>query len=221
MRTARLLHGLVILFLAGAVGACVAPTQNLKERGNCDQALSSGNKSIVFGRVQWLEHGEEKKIGKGLFDFSISPNLLRMEDKSKTYGEVDENGTFVWSLEPGIYVINRINYRDPWSGNYFMVPKVAFRVPDKGKIYYIGTLRADFAYKRDLIGGLSGQVKVTIEDQGQRDNAAIAETLGIMPKDVEKSLMVHDERLPRTIDTTEEFNMAVQTLNAILFGLSH
>jgi len=221
MKLAQLLQGLIILCLVSAISACVAPTQNIKERGGWKQAVSSGVTSAVFGRIQWLEHGNEKKIGKGLFDFLVTPILLRMEDRSRTYGEVDENGEFVWALEPGTYVINRINYRDPWSGNYFMVPQVAFRVPDKGKIYYIGTLKADFASKRDLIGGLSGRVKVMIEDQGEGGYPAIAEKLDMMPKNIEKSLMVHEQGLPRTIDTTEEFNTALRILNAIFLGLSH
>jgi len=221
MKIAQLFQGLIILFLVNAISSCVAPTQNIKERGGWKQAISSGNTSIVFGRIQWLEHGNEKKIGRGVFDFSVTPNLLRMDDRTRTYGEVDENGEFVWPLEPGIYVINKIAYRDPWSGNYFIVPQVAFRVPDKGKIYYIGTLKADFASKRDFIGGLSGHVKVMIEDQDKGDYAAVAKKLDIMPKHIEKSLMVHEQGLPRTIDTTVEFNAALRILNAIFFGLSY
>jgi len=221
MKLTRTVRGLVMPCLAIVVTACGTQTQDIKAHRDWKQALSSGTTSVVFGRIQWLEHGEPRQIGTGLFDFSVSPNLLRIEDKWKTHAEADRNGTFVWALEPGIYVINRINYRDPWSGNYFMVPKVAFRVPDKGQIYYVGTLSADFASKRDLIGGLSGQVTVAIKDQLQEDEQAISKPLGALPKNVQKSLMVHDEDLPGTLDTTKEFNMAVRVLNAIFFGLSH
>ena len=220
MRSNPLLRVLVILCLASSTGGCAAPVQNIKENGGWEQALASGNSSVVFGRIKWIEDGSEKKSGKGLLDFWISPTLLRIEDRSETHAELDEDGTFVWALEPGTYVINRINYRDTWSGNYFMVPKVAFRVPEKGRVYYVGTLRADFSSERDLIGGLSGRVRVTIEDHGRRDRAAILQHPGIA-NDFEKSLMVQDERLPRTIDTTEEFNVAVKVLNAVLLGLSY
>ncbi|RMH39663.1 MAG: hypothetical protein D6694_10945 [Gammaproteobacteria bacterium] len=220
MKTCRLLRSIVILGLCTALISCVAPAQDIKGPSDLDQVLSSGKKSAVFGRIQWLENGKEKRIEKGLFNFSVSPNLLRMDDRSKIHGEVDENGYFVWSLEPGIYVIYRINYHDPWSGNYFIVPKVAFSVPEKGRIYYIGTLKMDFAPKRDLIGGLSGRVKVRIEDQGQKDNAAIVQKIGAVTHDIEKSLMVHKASLPTTIDTTDEFNLAMRILNAILFGVS-
>lgn len=222
MKTGLLFRAVVILCFVGAVGGCAVPkpAENIQDVGSLKNEMHSGSKSVVIGRIQWLEHGKEKKIGKGLFDFSVSPLLLRMEDRSRILGKVDEDGRFVWTLAPGIYVINRINYRDTWSGNYFMVPQVAFRVPEKGKAYYIGTLKADFASKRDFIGGLSGRVSVTIEDQSQRDDGIMAQDLGIASKDMEKSLMVHSKKIPRTIDTTPEFNMAMQILNTILFGMS-
>lgn len=217
----RMLKSLTILCLACAIAACVTPTPNVKNPEDWKQALSSGNASVVFGRIQWLEHGTERKIGKGLFDFSIAPILLRLEDRSKISGEVDEDGFFAWPLQPGIYVINRINYRDPWSGNYFITPKVAFRVPDRGKLYYVGTLKVDFESKRDLIGGLSGRVNITIKDQDQHNYSSVANHFGMSQMKTEKSVMIHDERLPGTIDTTAEFNMALQIINSILFGVSH
>ncbi len=221
VKIARLLVRLIILFLVGAISACVAPIKNVKERSELVQAVTSGNKSVVFGRIQWLENGEEKKIGNGTFEFSISPILLRMEDRSKTNAEVDENGEFVWILDPGTYVINRINYRDPWSGKYFMVPQVALHVPEKGKIYYIGTLKSDFASKRDFIGGQSGQFKLMIVDQSEGSYAAFAKKSEIIQTNIEKSLMVHEQNLPRTIDTTTEFNITLRILNAIFLGMSH
>ena len=201
--------------------ACVTSTPNLKGQTSPTAALASSDKSIVFGRIQWLEHGKEKEIGKGLFAFSVTPHLLRLEDKAKLKSDVDAHGEFVWTLTPGIYVVSKIAYRDPWSGNYFMVPQVAFRVPEKGKVYYIGTLKVDFASERDLIGGLSGQVSVQILDDAAKSYDTAAEDLRIRPALIEKSLMVHASGLPKTIDTTEEFNLTAHILNAIFFGLSH
>jgi hypothetical protein len=143
-----------------------------------------------------------------------------MEDGSRILGEIDEAGGFVWALEPGIYVINRINYRDPWSGNYFVVPKVAFRVPGPGRVYYVGTLTADFEPKRDLIGGLSGKLQVRIEDEFEGDYSPLAAELGLARGEIEQSLIVHASDLPQTIDSTAEFQLAMQVLNAALYGLS-
>lgn len=212
---------LVALTAAALLSACFSTTPNLKEQGNAGQALSSADTSVVFGRIRWTEHGTEKTFGKGLFGSSITPNLLRIEDKSRIRADVDKNGEFIWKLKPGIYVINKIDYRDSWSGNYFTVPQVAFRVPEAGKVYYIGTLEVDFASKRDLIGGLSGQVRSRVVDNAPRGYDATARELGIQPDPIDKSLMVHVSGLPGTIDTTKEFNVTVQLLNAVFFGLSH
>ena len=215
-----LLRNLVVIGLAMAMVACATTAKNIQAGGDMKEALASGSESIVLGRIQWLENGKERKIGSGMFQFSISPMLLRMEDRSKIQASVDENGTFAWALKPGIYVINRINYRDPWSGNYFMVPKVAFRVPEKGKVYYVGTLKVDFEAKRDLIGGLSGAAKIRILDGGKQDESLLTRNLGVDTASVKKSLMIHDKDLPRTIDTTREYQMTLQMLNALFFGLS-
>ena len=218
--TVKVIRWLTVLLLAGAMAACASSTQNIKERADWMPGARSEDSSLVFGRVQWLENGEEKKIGKGVFDFSLKPGLLRLEDKSRTFCELGENGEFIWELKPGTYVVYRLNYWDTWSGNYYIVPKVAFHVSGKGKSIYIGTLKGDFAPKRDLIGGLSGKVKVTILDHSDMSYPAIAKLLSISPNKIEKSLMVHDEKIPRTIDTTAEFNLAISILNAILFGVS-
>ena len=135
-------------------------------------------------------------------------------------GEVNEGGSFAWTLKKGAYMIHKIAYRDPWSGNYFVVPKVAFNITENGKVFYLGTLKAEFVPKRDLIGGLSGEVKFSILDEEMKDYSHFENKFSINSKDFDKSLMVHDQRLPRSIETTEGYNLAVSIMNAVLFGIS-
>ena len=142
------IRGLIFLFLVGAAGGCATTAENIRATGDWEQARTTESASVVFGRIQWLENGEEKKIGSGMFEFHVRPGLLHLTDKTRHFGDVDENGEFAWVLEPGMYAIFRINYRDPWSGNYFFVPKAGFQVPEKGKVYYVGKLKVDFAPKR-------------------------------------------------------------------------
>jgi outer membrane lipoprotein-sorting protein len=197
------------------ITACVGRTPSIKESSTGKQAVLSDNQAIVFGKFKWSVRGDELEIGRGPFDFYFYPSLLRMEDRTETNAEVDGNGNFVWALEPGVYVINKITYRDPWTGNYFMAPQVAFQIPDKGKVYYIGTLKIDFESKRDFLKGLSGKVTVTIEDQGIEAYTIATETLDMLPENIEKSLMVREKELPKTIDTTEDFNTAISILSGI------
>lgn len=209
-------YALLLLFILNA--GCVTTEENLHTSGTWSEAQSSKEKSVVFGRIRWIENGAEKKIGNSIFDFYVRPGLLHLEDKSRHFGVLGEDGNFAWSLKPGKYVMFRMNYRDTWSGNYFFVPKVAFLVPDKGHTYYAGTLRAEFAPKRDFIGGLSGKVRINIEDDRATAYPTIVKNLGISVEDIEPSLMVHDPRLPKTIDTTTEFNTVIRLLNIILQG---
>lgn len=205
---------LLILFLAG----CIATASNMQTADDLEH-IERGS-SVVFGKVEWLENGEIKNIGGGVFSMSVKPHLIRMEDKSRIMGEVSDDGKFVWSLTPGTYLIHKMAYWDTWSGNYFVVPKVAFSVPEEGKTFYIGALKAEFEPKRDLIGGLSGKVKFTIQDESVQDIADFTENYSLPSNEINKNLMIHDARLPKSIETTHEFNIAMSIINAILYGIS-
>ncbi len=212
-----LLRSICILALTLTAG-CSATAKNIEAGPETVAAVAS--EALVFGRVEWIEAGEAKEFGDGMFSRQMNPNLVRMQDKTRITGAVSKTGTFAWSLAPGTYMINKIRYRDPWSGEYFVVPKAAFDVPDSGGIYYVGTLRADFEGKRDIIGGLGGDVVFSVRDDFDTAWARMGEELGAERDEAEKSLMVQDERLPRTIDTTEGFNLAMSILNAVLYGMS-
>ena len=204
--------------LALVLSGCSTTATNIKTAAELSQV--GKDNSIIFGQIEWLENGKKKKIGKGLLAMSVAPHLMKMEDKSRIIGEVSEGGQFFWPLKAGKYLIHKMAYRDPWSGNYFVTPKVAFDVPRNGKKYYIGTLKCEFEPKRDLIGGLSGRVKFTIQGEDDRNISAFQDKFNIESEEIEKSLMISDPRLPRTVETTEEFNLAVSIINAILFGIS-
>lgn len=121
---------LICLLCAATLNACPAPTQNIYEKKAWNQETQSKDASYVFGRIQWLVHGKEKKM-QAAFGAHLAHILLRMEDRKRFRIETSKSGEFIWTLEPGIYVIARLNYWDMWAGNYFIVPKVAFRVPAK------------------------------------------------------------------------------------------
>jgi len=210
------LIGLLCLLLG--FSGCMTTAVNIETASELSRVDKS--RSIVFGRIEWFENGKEKEFGKGPLAFSVTPHLMKMEDKSRIIGEVDKEGRFVWSLEKGIYLIHKMAYRDPWSGNYFIVPKVAFRVPEGGGVVYIGILRGEFQPKRDLIGGLSGKVDFTVEDEFDRDSSNYQRAFGGSSKIIESSLMIQSSRLPETVETTAEFNLAVSIINAILYGVS-
>lgn len=211
-----------LLLICVSIGlcSCVFPTQNIRDAADWKQVISSGNKSVVFGRIEWLEQGKDKKI-----DTIFGPvvlNLLRMEDRSNSYGQVDENGDFIWALEPGTYFINKITYVRPFGGTHFIYPRAAFRIPDRSKTFYIGSLKVDFAVLPDRIGLVPTQVNIIVVDQGEVGYAATIEKLKLDSTRLEKSLLFQDKRLPETVDpNAESFMRAVNILNLISTGMAH
>jgi hypothetical protein len=176
--------------------------------------------SLVFGRLQWVEDGEERVIGSGLVTFSVAPQLVRIDDGKRILGEIDENGKFTWTLEKGMYVINRLNYREPLTGNYSLVPKFGFRVPENGKAYGLGTLRAESTHKRNFMGSLAGaKTKFSVNNTTEADIANFRQRFPGTNYEVGPSLFVYDDRLPHTFDTSADFSLAMQILQAILTGI--
>jgi hypothetical protein len=216
-RIVALIRSFFVLVPLVLVG-CATTESNIETESEFREVAKDA--SIVSGRIDWLERGAKKEIGGGMFAMSVAPHLMRIEDKTRIVGEVHKGGRFVWSLEPGTYMIHKMAYRDTWSGNYFVVPKVAFVVPEAGKTYYVGVLECRFEPERDFIGGLSGVVSFKILDEGETDARYLEDKFAITSDDIDNSLMIHDIRLPNTVDTTAEFNLAVSIINALLYGAS-
>jgi hypothetical protein len=207
---------LTCFLLVGAISSCTSTAQNLLDDSSLVVPELPKGRSLVVGQVYWLENGKQKEIGKRIFEFYVKPNLLRLEDRAGTLCNVGKEGEFAWALSPGTYVIDRIVYRDTWSGNYFFMPQIAFRIGAPQKTYYIGTLKADLETKRDLIGGLSGKASFSVLDQSDEFYPDLVARSSIDPDSIVKSLMVHEKGLPRRFVTSADFNMALQLLNTML-----
>jgi hypothetical protein len=194
-------------------------TKNITGGDAWDKASESTETSVVFGRLLWIEDGVEKKhpsIWADKDKSAMNIELLHLEERTWSNAFVDVKGKFAWSLKPGLYVIKRIVIPDTWSSSEFLVPKVGFLVPEKGKIYDIGVLKAHF--KRNIFGELSTKAEFSITDQGTDRYTTIAQNLGKTVNDIEKSYMVYDENLPTTYGTTSEYMWAIDILiNAIIF----
>ena len=102
------------VWISLALIGCATTATNIKTAEKLSQVEMES--SIVYGQIKWLEHGEEKNIGKNFLAMSVTPHLMKIEDKTRIIGEVSDGGQFVWSLEPGKYFIYKMQYQDPWSG---------------------------------------------------------------------------------------------------------
>ncbi|MEW5754701.1 MAG: hypothetical protein AB1810_00205 [Pseudomonadota bacterium] len=209
----------VLIALFCLIVSCASFEKTIEDSTQLHQELASGNKSVVMGRIEWIFGGKEKTFSKGIFGSDMTPQLVRIEDRARINYSITETGHFVWMLDPGTYVINKIEYRDQWSGSYFIVPQVGFSVPEKGQRYYIGNLRIDMSAKRDFLGGLSGKVTITVEDKWDETYPVIRSKTGAAKEQVNKLIMVHDSRLPKTFDSTPDFILALELLKTLSIGM--
>lgn len=113
-------------------------------------------------------------------------------------------------------MIDGINYRDPVTGSYFLAPKFAFRLPATGRSYYIGTMRIDAESSQSFLGAIDADARFSIEDNLKQEMDYLRQKLGANLGAVDKSLMVHDARVPQSIDTTAEAQVALGILGALL-----
>ncbi len=83
----HLVFGLTLALLSGCES-----TSNIADQGAWQKAQASVDASIVFGRIIWIENGEEKHNGSSVFEWSIAPRLLRLDDRTTINGEFDSDG---------------------------------------------------------------------------------------------------------------------------------
>lgn len=189
------------LCLALALSACMTKIPNVSA-GN---ALPPVTHSTVAGQIQWIENGQPRTLGNGVFGPALEVKLLRKGDQWTGTGEVDDQGRFAWALKPGTYLVKTIDFVDPWSGPMHAGTTISFLVPDAGKTYYIGRLEMNFATKRDLIGNLHRiGFYYEISDQDASVHAAIAEKLGIPAARLQSQLMAAADKTDGRAHLKEE-----------------
>lgn len=177
---------------------------------------SLNGKALVYGRIHWLENGEERYKDKGSAYESISPRYLRVEDTENGSLSIEPDGRFFWVLPEGTYILHQIHWFDPWDGPHRVDPRVAFYVPSGDMALCIGTLQVDIQGKRDIIGGLWMKGRsIEIQDEcAGMDSSAIDPSL-----DKKRLLMVHNHGLPDRPEALENRDQLIDFIRAIMPGL--
>ena len=210
--TVQIFAASLMIFLSGC-----STVQNIETAAEAQAAAGSADRSIVYGRVRWIENGQEPNLESENFLGEriqrVTPRLKRAEDNSTVIVELDNAGHFVWSLQAGTYIIDMLSVTVPGYEAGFFVPKVAFQVPENGSSYYIGTLRADAVVDADF-WGTDGSAKFSVVDEMRSENAYARKKLGSSFSTGRKSLMVQNDKLPESFDTTEEFRIITLILSA-------
>lgn len=199
---------LFALFLNGCISASI--TKHIESSSDLDK--SDKDHAIVFGQIEWIEDGEKKKVGK---DIVLEPHMLNLDDESIAIGLLGEDGKFVWYLPAGTYFIKTIviEFR-----SYNVLPKVAFRVPENGKAYYLGTLICDSTLKSGFLG-VSGTFHYKINDESDSEITSFQNQYNYPSDKIEISLMIHEPNLPDSVESALERDRAVQIIYPILMGI--
>jgi hypothetical protein len=179
----------------------------------------SGEEALVFGRIRWIENSKERETYHSTPGWKISLKIIRADDMRRGTIKVEKDGRFSALIGKGTYVIHRLDWLDPWDGPQWIVPRVAFRIPENAKAYYIGTLVTEIETMREPMGGLRVEgTKMSVADEG-------AEALRALLKqhpdamDFARTLMVHDKRIPR-IDALETERFMTDRLRSLHFGIT-
>lgn len=151
----------------------------------------SESEALVFGKIIFTENNEEK-VPYGLYSRRPFPVAFQIESGKNFVGpEVEGDGSFYWIVPRGIYVLSSIKY------NYSVTPQAAFRVPSEGGAIYLGTLLVDVDVRKLIAFRSVTKVNnITVMDEFEKGKETLRSRNPQFKVKIEKSLMIHDERIP-------------------------
>ena len=118
------------------LSACVTKT-SMKGLGPGESFDSSRGQALVFGKIVIIENGKEWPY---IYERPVA-SLFQLESKKYFVGpEVSEDGSFVWIIPKGTYIVSEI-YSS--AHDTYFSPQISFHVPPEGQIFYVGTLKID------------------------------------------------------------------------------
>jgi hypothetical protein len=207
------------IFLVGC-GGVFAPVRRIETAPLETTAVSLGDSALVYGRIRWIENGEERTEYKHSYGWNIWPQFLRIDDMESGALSVEADGSFAWKMPRGTYLFHQIYWFDSWDGQHRLTPKVAFQIPVDANAYCLGTLVISVQGKRDIIGGLWLKgVKVKIEDDCEDRDRQFRTRYRDQDLSIAKSLMIFDPRMPKRPEQLEEKDKFQDFIRAITPGL--
>lgn len=218
----RSLRLLVVISLPGLLLAGCQSTAWIEPVGTLPTAPTElsdtelGEEVLVFGRIRWIQNGEERTDYQSGYGWNIRPQYYRLEDGQHGTLGVAEDGTFTWQLPRGTYLAYQLKWFDSWDGWHRLPLRLAFQAPQAHQAYCVGTLIVKLQAKRDLIGGLwIKDWNLELEDSCAEDQLWFAARYANLTLPLEKSLLVYDPDIPDTIQALEKKDDLADTLRAI------
>ena len=175
------------------------------------------NKDIlVFGRIRWIQNGEERNDYYSAYGWNIWPKYFRVEDESNGILGVNNDGRFAWQLPKGTYIAYHLRWFDSWDGLHRLPLRLAFQVPEPQKAYCIGTIIVNLTAKRDLIGGL--WIKgwdIDLDDSCEQDSKWFQQHYSNLTMPIETTPLVYDPDIPDNIQGLERKENMADFIRAI------
>ena len=178
---------------------------------------------IVFGRIRWINNGEERANYRNNYGWNIWPLYYRVEDKENGVLGVTETGHFAWQLPVGTYILYHARWFDDIAGQRRLPLRLTFKAEKTGKAYCIGTLTIDLHSTRDALGMIKITSWNTLIDEGcEQERIWFTKRYTQLKIPVENTLLLHDARIPDTIvglENKQRFSEFIQSLYFLLLPI--
>ncbi len=216
MRTSHLCILALILLILPSSG-CYR-SAGVKEVTPEDIKSLAPGEALIFGRLRMIDNGREKENYLSSTD-QLDMMLVRVEDEQAlSVKRVRTDGTFLWKVPRGTYLLTRLRW---WEirGWFPMRPRIAFQVGPGAGAYYVGTLRIDAEIERSALSVKLKQFSIAVSDEFEGDAQLLTKQLPDFQGHVEKTLMVHDSRIPEITESEVKQTAVISVLRSLGFGL--
>lgn len=201
---------------------------NLPITGRIDKAPetitaeSLGSDVLVFGRLRWIDNGQERTDYRSGWGWNVWLRYFR--DDGNNYGlfVVEKDGQFAWRIPRGSYTYYQAGWREVSDGLHYLVPKVKFDTHSNSNAICLGTLLIDITTKRDVIRGhWLKSVGIQVDDDCDQLSERFKTHYTDRNLILGKSLMRFDEklRIPKSFETRNALVGAARALNPNLLPL--
>ncbi|HEX6827689.1 MAG TPA: hypothetical protein VF104_01785 [Burkholderiales bacterium] len=228
MPASRLFRFLAAALVLLAAAGCAL---NVIGRGDPGSVESlPGDRALVFGRINYVIDGRIKTPYGAFRPAWPAPPLTLLSLESGEFHSspavADADGSFVWELPPGHYVISRIGVGQIWDDTYIAWPRIAFRVPSGPRMTYLGHLVLDgssyteeFTYSTGRKSTTSGvRYRFEVRDEMESQLAGLRERHPGKAMPAGKALMFHDPQMPIGEPLANAWRASREAVIARIFG---
>ena len=182
----------LVLSLVAMIGLPACGTvPSVESQQELAVASEDSDNVLVFGKVRWVQNGQEIKVGKNLFGNIIEFQVYPAATRRRQIARVGENGQFSWALPPGEHHVPAINLSSGASS--FVVPVfIHLIVPEDCEASYAGTLTLETTLKQGWLGADSTLDRMSVADDCDEMCASMLEKLGLPASAARVSLLQPD-----------------------------